>query len=433
MRWYIVLLIGALWPMGLAAQDTAYARSVIAELASDTYKGRGYAHAHDSLAANYLAGEFRRHGVKAPQSGYLQPFTLNTNTFPGKMIFSTGSDTLRPGKDFLVCSYSQGAKGTFPLLKLQKGQQVVTRDTFNGFLLMNYRDFGPDKTPNCRDLKHLYEYYPQPAYIEHGPAGVIYRVPELSYYTPANDATNYTMLMLKDSIALDATDSLKLQIQQEMLAGHRTSNIIGYVPGKTDTTIAITAHYDHIGMMGQQTYFPGAHDNASGTATVLDLARYYAESNPHYTMVFILFSGEELGLKGSLHYTQNPVFPLEQTKFVINLDLMGSGSKGITVVNGKTHPRAFQLLDSLNQKHHYLPSIKARGTAKNSDHWPFYNKGVPAFFIYTRGDYAHYHNIHDRAAALPLSGYNGVFRLVNDFIHAIKPLPRQNKNHRKNE
>ncbi|NJO68366.1 MAG: M28 family peptidase [Bacteroidetes bacterium] len=96
------------------------------------------------------------------------------------------------------------------------------------------------------------------------------------------------------------------------LIKHNARNVIGYLPGETDTFIVFTAHYDHLGYMGRNTMFPGANDNASGTSMVLDLIRELSEKKNHrYSYAFMLFSGEEAGLLGSTHYVQHPYFPLK--------------------------------------------------------------------------------------------------------------------------
>lgn len=409
----------------LFAQDVQYAEKMIAELASGRYMGRGYAHQHDSLAAGFIAGQLKQHGLQQPSGGWFQPFRINSNTFPGKMHARIGSDTLTPGVDYLVCSFSKGIYGTFPLRALDGTKEALPED-FGGFYLMDYQALTGDKNSGCRKVRHLYEIYPRKLTSpDAAGAGAVYQVGKLPPYVPSTQQADYSILLLKRNIPVNNVDSLSVQIDQEYLTNYTTRNVIGYLPGETDSTVYITAHYDHLGMMGTEAYFPGAHDNASGTAMVLDLARHYAREKPHYTLVFLLFSGEEIGMKGSLHYTSHPVFPLEQTKFVLNLDLLGSGEAGITVVNGKTHKRAYSLLDSLNETGGYLKSVKARGAAQNSDHWPFYRKGIPAFFIYTRGAYKAYHNVHDKAEALPLSGYKGLFRLTTAFIDRLESLQLQ--------
>ena len=173
--------------------------------------------------------------------------------------------------------------------------------------------------------------------------------------------------------------------------------------------------------MGNKTIFPGANDNASGVSMLLNLAKAYSKNNnSKYSLLFIAFAGEEMGLLGSKYYTEHPVVPLEKIKFLINLDLLGTGDDGLMVVNGEIYPQQFNLLDSLNTVHHYLNHIGKRGKARNSDHYYFSEKGVPAFFLYTLGGIKAYHDIDDKGSTLPLTKYKEVFRLISDFINTFK-------------
>jgi len=240
-------------------------------------------------------------------------------------------------------------------------------------------------------------------------------------HTPAVFQSNYSEIELTRSAYSENCKKIFLDIDTEFLENEPSQNLIGYIKGQTDTCIVFSAHYDHLGSMGEGVYFPGAHDNASGTAMVLDIARHYKslKVKPHYTLIFILFAGEEIGLIGSFYFTENPLFALSKIKFLINIDIVGSGDKGIQVVNGKEFPNQFNILTSINTNKKYLPQIKIRGSAANSDHYPFFVKGVPSFFIYTLGEYKEYHNIYDRADAVPLSGYEGLFRLLLGFVSEL--------------
>jgi Zn-dependent M28 family amino/carboxypeptidase len=176
-------------------------------------------------------------------------------------------------------------------------------------------------------------------------------------------------------------------------------------------------------MMGQDVIFPGANDNASGTAMVMDLARHYSESNPDYSIAFILFSGEEAGLYGSKFYTENPLFPLKKIKLLINLDMVGTGSGGISFVNGSKFPEFLKIVNQINDEKNYLTKVKSRGESCNSDHCFFYQKGVKAFFIYSMGkEYMHYHNIYDKANALPLTKYEEIFKLLIDTVLKLEEV-----------
>ena len=218
-----------------------------------------------------------------------------------------------------------------------------------------------------------------------------------------------------------------MQIDADLQHNYQTQNLAAIIRGhaQPDSFLVVSAHYDHLGMMGRKAYFPGANDNASGVAILLELAAHYArpENRPAYSVVFLLFGAEEAGLVGSRYFVAHPLVPLPRIKFLVNLDLLGTGEEGATVVNGKVYEPAYQRLTALNDAHHYLPRLTARGRAANSDHFPFSEAGVPAFFLYTRGGSQAYHDVHDRPAALSLAGFAGAFELVRDFLDTLGARP----------
>ncbi|MCY1522427.1 Peptidase family M28 [compost metagenome] len=189
-----------------------------------------------------------------------------------------------------------------------------------------------------------------------------------------------------------------------------------------DSIILITAHYDHLGGMGKSTYFPGANDNASGVSFLLSMARYYAKNPQPYTIAFICFAAEEAGLIGSRYFTENPLLPLAHIRFLINLDLVGTGEQGATVVNATSFPAEFDRLTRINDKEKLLVKINQRGKAANSDHYFFSEKGVPAFFIYTQGGISAYHDVNDRAKTLPFTVYENLFKLLLFFNRSLMGL-----------
>ena len=215
--------------------------------------------------------------------------------------------------------------------------------------------------------------------------------------------------------------SLFLDVESKWKQQYKTQNVIGFVKGSSapDSFMVFTAHYDHLGQMGDGIFFPGANDNASGTSMVLNLATYYAANPPAYTVVFIFFSGEELGLLGSRYFVNHPLFPLSAIKFLVNLDIVGTGEEGIKVVNATEFKPQFDQLVKLNEREQLLKVVSPRGKAANSDHYPFYEKGVPCFFIYTMGGIAAYHDVMDLPGTLPLTEYNDLLKLLIGFVEAL--------------
>jgi Zn-dependent M28 family amino/carboxypeptidase len=171
--------------------------------------------------------------------------------------------------------------------------------------------------------------------------------------------------------------------------------------------------------MGNKTYFPGANDNASGVSQLLSLAKYFAAHPQRYSMVFIAFAGEEAGLLGSKYFSEHPLMPLRSIRFLINLDIEGTGNEGIMVVNATIYTREFNLLQQLNNQNHYFVKIGSRGKAANSDHYWFTQLGVPAFYMYTMGGIKAYHDVFDISKTLPLNGYNSLFKLLVGFTEKV--------------
>jgi len=104
-------------------------------------------------------------------------------------------------------------------------------------------------------------------------------------------------------------------------------NVVGYVPGKTDEVIVISAHYDHLGIINNEIY-NGADDNASGVAGLFKIAAFYSKTKPNHTMVFVAFDAGEQGWKGSAAFVKNPPVSLSKIKMNVNLDMISHNDKG---------------------------------------------------------------------------------------------------------
>ena len=203
-------------------------------------------------------------------------------------------------------------------------------------------------------------------------------------------------------------------------AGYRSQNVCGYIPGETDTMVVFTAHYEHLGMHGDTIFF-GAHDNASGTAAVMDLARMANLQRGHYTYVFLLFGGEESGLIGSRYFAENPLIQLSKVKLLVNIDLFCGGGEGLMVVNANSRETApyVDLLQQINDQHGYTPKVARRDNARNSDHY-YFTSECPAIFIYTLGGpFGGYHSPTDTCAGCGLANYHRHMTLLRAFLEQL--------------
>ncbi len=416
-----IIFIFLLFPLILFSQDIDYAKYVIDSLCSPAFKGRGYTFNGDSLAANFIANQLKDNRLKPVKGSYFQEFPIMSNVFADDMEVILNKKKLLPGKDYIINTKSNSIDGKFKvcilnaeIIKNNKKYEKFKRKNFeNKFILID--------TTNLNKPEFNSEYKKIVDKNSLQARGIITYSKKLTYI-PSIIQKDFVHIIIKKNIINYKIRKIKVKIDAKQIKNYKTRNVIGKIDGKVDSFVVITAHYDHIGTMGKETFFPGAHDNASGCAMTLNLAKYFANIRciPHYTLVFIFFSGEEIGLFGSKYFTENPLIPLDKIRFLINLDLMGSGEDGVQIVNSTVFIDEYKLMLEQNKKYELLPILKKRGPAANSDHYFFYKKGVPSFFIYSLGAYKEYHNIRDNRENIPLSGYENMFKLFKHFILNLK-------------
>jgi aminopeptidase YwaD len=399
-------------------QDTVYARKIVNKLTSPEFYGRGYIRHGEQKAAHYILKEFKKLGLQPMEQGYEQPFAFNVNTFRQKQRLEINGIRMKPGVDFLVNPTSGSFKGRFRLPPQEQGKTMIA-----------YALPGPKEVQGKMKFAVLKDKgMPEQIVLvntDGTEAGVIrLNRGKLTWsISQGREKEVKVDLSYKDSIFQINTISIDIRSRLEEVV---ESNIIGCIPGteKPDSIIMLVAHYDHLGMMGPDALFPGANDNASGVALMLNLTRYYSEHPPRYTLVCMAAAAEEAGILGSIYFCKNPLFELSKIRFLLNLDLAGTGNEGIMVVNASVYKREFALLKSLNSSGGYMKDVKPRGEACNSDHCAFYSKGVPCFFIYTLGGISAYHDLYDRAETLPLDGFSNYCKLLVDFTRSLQVMPK---------
>ncbi len=410
---YILILLGC--SFNDYSQDIKYARSVMLELGSQEFGGRGYVDNGNRIAADFMRGEFKKDKLKFFGNDYFQSFTIPINTIQSIDYLKIDNNKLIPGVDYYINNASNSLKGNFELLFVD--DSLFVNDTEYALSILSKPDL--DKVvlvfrKSNRDIKYTFKAKVAALIFLHD------NLPPWGF-SHAQDPLDYAIFdVLKSDIPLNSK-KISVKFKTKFIEKYPTQNVIAYVEGKLkpDSFIVIGAHYDHMGKMGHNVYFPGGNDNASGSSMLLNFAKYYSKSNhrPKYSLVFMSFTGEEVGLLGSLYYVKHPLFDLKKIKFMMNLDMVGTGSKGIVVVNGTVFRKEFDRIKAINNENNYLSRVKIRGESCNSDHCPFYLSQVPSFFIYTTGDeYKEYHSPRDKSEDVPLTNYEGVFRLVRDFI-----------------
>jgi hypothetical protein len=247
------------------SQDSLFIRQMVDTLASPYFWGRGYTKDGMSKAADFINAKFTAFGLQTLNGkDFRQPFSYSVNTFPAKVEVSINDVALEPGKDFILSPESRGVKCSG---ELQQKDSVTFIDAKDRIIVSLEKKLTGDVAQQVAD-----------------------------YTSILLDANRFKGLPIK----------IKVDIENTFIKNFKAANICGYVKGtvKPDSIIFITAHYDHLGGLGSDVYFPGANDNASGTSVLLDLAKYYAANPQPYSIGFISFAGEEAGLLGS-HFLQN--------------------------------------------------------------------------------------------------------------------------------
>ena len=398
----------------LQAQDLKHYKKIVKELSSKKYQGRGYARDGANKAGKYLVKEFEKAGVDEVTC---QSFTIDINTFCGKMEMWADGKKLTPGVDFSMREYSPGVHGEFPVYHV---------DTVNFDAEKMYADLAKPEYANCMvvcDFWFMYKHKEfKPLHKKDSSVGGFIQTwtSPIKFYKAYGSKVMGKPIVWVTPEAIEGVKNVKLDVDNEWLQGYELFNVIAKVNGERhDSCFVFTAHYDHLGNLGRDVYYPGANDNASGTAAIVTLAEYYAKNKPEYDMYFIAFSGEDSGLNGSLFYVDNPVVPLEQIRYLFNLDMIGDNNPVQYCEASDEGNRGFALLEQINGEKHYFEALNRGELAANSDHYPFAERHVPCIlFENEEGDaFQYYHTIYDTYEGAIFVTYEPIFKLITDFVN----------------
>ena len=206
------------------------------------------------------------------------------------------------------------------------------------------------------------------------------------------------------------------------------NNVVGYLAGQSDEYVIVGAHYDHLGLgelfsMAPSlagTVHPGADDNASGTSGVLELARYYSSRpKPRRGILFLTFSGEELGLLGSSYYVRNPVLPLEKAVAMLNMDMIGRIRDGKVYVGsagtGSTFKPMIEKVVPASGLKVDFSDLTGYGA---SDHASFTARQVPVLFFFS-GLHSDYHRPSDTADKIDSEAAARLLGMVSELVDGL--------------
>lgn len=399
----------------LQAQDLTHYKRVIKEISSSKYQGRGYAKDGANKAGRFLQKEYMKAGVDEVT---LQPFTIDINTFGGKMKMWADGRKLQAGVDFSMREYSPGVHGTFPVYHV---------DTLNFDAERMYADLRKPEYANalvCCDFwfsyRHRDAFKPLQKTGECTNAGLLQTwTSPIKFFKAYGEKVVDKPIVWVTPEAIKGVKSVRLDVDNQFYKGYELFNVIAKVSGEChDSCYVFTAHYDHLGNLGKKVYYAGANDNASGTAALVTLAAHYAKHRPPYDIYFLAFSGEDANLRGSEFFAEHPIVPLEQIRYLFNIDMIGDNNPIQYCEVSDEGLRGYQLFEKINDEKHYFKSIDRGTLAANSDHYPFAKRHVPCIFLENQegSAFPYYHTIYDNWQHAVFASYEPVFLLVTDFI-----------------
>jgi hypothetical protein len=254
--------------------------------------------------------------------------------------------------------------------------------------------------------------------------------------------------LASEGLALDAVEGAaragaaahalaKVEVRLKTVMGEtreaNARNVVGFLLGRdpevADEVVVIGAHHDHVGRggpgslagpAGQGEVHNGADDNASGTALLLELAEWFgrAKNRPRRSLLFLSFSGEELGLLGSIHYVKHPLVPLADTVAMVNLDMVGRCTKNNLEVGGVGTAKELQeIVATANKTHGFEIRWDPQGQAP-TDSTSFFREKIPVVWFFT-GLHDDYHRPGDDADKVCYDDLARVTRLTGDVVKAL--------------
>ncbi|HTE20262.1 MAG TPA: M28 family peptidase, partial [Armatimonadota bacterium] len=455
--------------------------------ASDELEGRGSGTSGNDRAADYIAGRFKAVGLKpAGENGsYFQRFTVFTGVKLGddNSLALRGGDapgTLQVRDDFMPLSYSKNGSVEAPLVfagygisKPELGYDdyanldvrgkiaVVLRHTPDGDINGKLGPYAPlsYKTRTARDKgaaglllvsgpmsdqpENLGVFSLDSASADSGiQVAFVKRAAIDKLLASVNTTLRDLQVVMahgqpKSFAIPGATATLRVDVRRQTAP---TRNVLGMLEGSDPKlkheVVVIGAHYDHLGMGGahsldassQPAIHHGADDNASGTAGVLELAQYFAANRGKIgrSLLFMGFSGEEIGLIGSGHWTKKPTIPLQRVVAMLNLDMVGRMKANDTfyIIGSDTSPVWKGLVDEVNKPLRLQPKLGGDNAFGGSDQQSFIEKNIPVLFFFT-GTHPDYHRPSDTWEKLNGPGTAKLVQFVADTTQRLSRLKQR--------
>lgn len=450
---------------GLATINAPDLLKIVTYLSSKELEGRLAGSAGYNKAAQYVADKFRQLGLKPMgEDGYFQHLNVEYNEIiaPAKLSLIKPDGSVKPfklGEHFLARGFSGSGHFKAPVVFCGFGISSPKNDyddyaniDVDGKIVMVFKPAPPWKPKGSGWANASYPRAKAIAAVQHGAVGMILVSPPDAkwmhktigsvHHGPGEQQINFPQVHLdsdeaelfiaNSGISLSeihkkigsvkepysfATDcEAEIEIHAKYQKERKTMNVLGLLEGADpklkDEVVILTAHLDHVGQQANEVYFPGANDNASGVASLLEAAEAFVENNvqPKRSVLFIAFAAEEQALNGSKYYAEHPAIQLNKTIAQLNIDCIGLGDS-IRVGGGKDFPKIHAFAVQANNQY-IKHKTKASGQGGGADAQPLYEKGIPTLYFATTNGYTHLHQITDTVETLEADLFEAAARLV---------------------
>ncbi len=407
----------------------------IGSLSNDKLEGRRSGTSGEILASDYIIASFIKAGLKplGDSGTYLQKFEIYDGRDISHTRFSINNADLILNTEFIPLPFSAPGKADgSPAIALQESGSPWFYDLKETVeASQSNPHFDMDKL--LREKTRLFQGKGATAVIFYNSSktddGIVFDPAE--GISPEKIPVLYVTKAGRKKYLKDISQSLDVAIDVQMTEKKRWGhNVIGMLDFGAPYTVVIGAHYDHLGYGedGNSLYHgtekmihPGADDNASGTAALMELARLLKKTkNLRTNYLFVAFSGEESGLIGSKYFTEHPSVALSKISYMVNMDMIGrlNDSTHVLTIGGYgTSPQWSGIISTTLNKKIFILNVDSSGTGP-SDHTSFYLKNIPVLFFFT-GIHPDYHKPSDRPDKINYIGEMQVIHLIYDITQKM--------------
>lgn len=422
-------------------------RQTISILASDSLQGREAGTPGEQMASAYISNQMREIGLLPKgntMESYLSEFRMN---FP--VVFKAASLRIndidfKHIEEFGATDLSSPGNVTAPLLNLTRRKNASGRLDETGFSAVKGKivivDIASKSQSADNEQKREEIILRVKNVVDQGAVGVILhnsskmRSEDLLFGSPFTESLKVPVVYVarlpynKIDRIKSGECSLSVEIDRTIT---KPANVVGWINNKSAKTVVVGAHFDHEGIKAGKAnedrppqIYNGADDNASGTAAMLELARWAVNNETlKYNYIFVAFSAEEKGLFGSKAFCSRPWVNNDNIIYMLNMDMVGRlGCQGDTVsaLGVASSPVWDQVIEKV--QHPNFSIKKINGAPPFSDHAPFLKKNIPVIY-FTTGLHPDYHTPMDDTELINFKGITELVSYLRQFIISAEALP----------